>query len=509
MHTMKLRLKMDSSQERVAEKRFRAMWHVHNQLVKHMIHKINEMRHDRGYKKLLDGYKAAKDAEDEERREQLGKELTAVRERYGITKTKLEGYAKVMQKNFSSHLSSQQVQKEADRVWEGVEKVLFGDGEELHFKKLDSFRTISSKSMNGCHYADPLHPSIFKNDEIVYPKGQIIWMGETIKVDVPWDDAYTSFSMDHDISYCEIKREPFPNGWHYYVILYLDGPAPAKHLVGKGTSGLDAGVSTMCACSESRIQFDELAPGCKGYNEKIAHEQQKIESSKRTLNPDNYNADGTIKKGKHGWIISGRCRAHQWREKSLYRQKAAYVGCSHDVQVNRMLSDSRHFIVEHMDYQALAKRSKGPAERSGKESAVKKKDGSVVKIHKFKKKRRFGASVRDRSPGSFLRKLKELAVRYGGSYEEVDNCTMKASQYDHVTDTCEKVPLGQRYKMVGGHYVLRDPYSSFLLRWADAERKKPDRGACAAHFDQFLEMQTSMMLDVIGEYPERPACFGF
>ena len=70
------------------------------------------------------------------------------------------------------------------------------------------------------------------------------------------------------------------------------------------------------------------------------------------------------------------------------------MGCSHDVQVNRMLSDSRHFIVEHMDYQALAKRSKGPAERSGKESAVKKKDGSVVKIHKFKKKRRFGASVR-------------------------------------------------------------------------------------------------------------------
>ena len=61
--------------------------------------------------------------------------------------------SKVCGKQFSKLLSSQQVQAEADRVWCGVERCLFGNGKELHFKKLMDFDTIGGKSnKNGARF---------------------------------------------------------------------------------------------------------------------------------------------------------------------------------------------------------------------------------------------------------------------------------------------------------------------------------------------------------------------
>ena len=69
---------------------------------------------------------------------------------YCLTQTGLESYVKVMQHRFQKHISSQQAQKEADRVYAGVQKVLYGNGKFVHLKKLDDQRSISQKcSTNG------------------------------------------------------------------------------------------------------------------------------------------------------------------------------------------------------------------------------------------------------------------------------------------------------------------------------------------------------------------------
>ena len=142
-----------------------------------------------------------------------------------------------------------------------------------------------------------------------------------------------------------------------------------------------------------------------------------------------------------------------------------------------------------------------------------------MKVHKFKRKRRFGASVRDRSPGLFMSELGRKAASHGGDLVMADTAKLKASQYRHDTDSYDGAPLSQRHKYVGGHFVLRDPYSAFVLRWAVAgagspadgppRPDTPDRGAMAENFTAFLEAQTEMMLDVMEMYPGRPACFGF
>ena len=91
--------------------------------------------------------------EEKSQKKKLAKQLAACRTEQGLSKASLEHYIKVCGKQFSKLLSSQQVQAEADRVWCGVERCLFGNGKELHFKKLMDFDTIGGKSnKNGARF---------------------------------------------------------------------------------------------------------------------------------------------------------------------------------------------------------------------------------------------------------------------------------------------------------------------------------------------------------------------
>lgn len=74
--------------------------------------------------------------------------------------------------------------------------------------------------------------------------------------------------------------------------------------------------------------------------------------------------------------------------------------------------------------------------------------------------------------------MKRKAEAVGGVYAEVDTKEFKASQYNHVTDAYEKIPLSQREKEIGKRKVQRDLYSAFLIRNADLDFKHPDREKC-------------------------------
>ena len=194
----------------------------------------------------------------------------------GLSEYAFQSYLKVCGKQFSKCISSQQVAKEATRVWKGVEEVLFGDGKDIHFKKFMDFDTIGGKSnKNGTKF----HKDTFS----------IEWIGLDIKCKYPKHDIeidYLKESLNSDISYCEIKREMFPNGWHYYVLVYLKGNAPKKmKTVGSGVMGIDPGTSTIAGVSDTTVILEELAPDCQKYNKKIVKLQRQMDVSKRESNP--------------------------------------------------------------------------------------------------------------------------------------------------------------------------------------------------------------------------------
>ena len=140
---------------------------------------------------------------------------------------------------------------------------------------------------------------------------------------------------------------------------------------------------------------------------------------------------------------------------------------------------------------------------------VKQKDGTVKVIQKYKRKKRFGRSINRRAPARFLLELKRKAEAVGGVYAEVDTKEFKASQYNHVTDTYEKIPLSQREKEIGNRKVQRDLYSAFLIRNADLDFKHPDREKCEYEFEHFANLQDQLILKMKESGLSMRQCFGF
>ena len=306
----------------------------------------------------------------------------------------------------------------------------------------------------------------------------------------------------------------FPSGWRYYVILYLEGDAPVKHRSKEGVAGLDPGVSTEAVVYDDHCKLIELAPQCKSYNRKIQVLQNKIDRTKKMHNPQNYNEDGTIKKGKLQWKISKTC----WRDKrkltTLYRKKAAYTKQSHERQINELMKDANTFILEEMNFKALQKRSKQKPEKTDKTIEIEKKDGTKKKVCKNKRKRRFGSSIQDRAPSSFVAVLKRKCRQTGGAVIEVPTKEFKASQYDHSKDLYIKVPLSQRWKTIENEQgeecrVQRDLYSAFLLKNSNDQRNSPDRAKCIKEFDGFVEHMNVCIEKIKQTNTSYPACFGF
>ena len=330
MHTVQLLLKTSKYERHEIDRRFHALAHLHNVCVKHARKCMIRLQHDKRYAELRQLYnelvkKEKMSKEEKSQKKKLAKQLAACRTEQGLSKASLEHYIKVCGKQFSKLLSSQQVQAEADRVWCGVERCLFGNGKELHFKKLMDFDTIGGKSnKNGAHFdLDAMH---------------VNWLGLSLKCYLPKSENSLSYvweSLKGKISYCNIKRLMFSSGWRYYAEIVVNGDALTRVLIGTSTMGIDPGVSTIAGVSEDA----ELAPNAIQYEKKIQKISQSMDRSRRISNPNKYNEDGTINRSNRDpWKYSKNYVKMCRLLKSLYRKKHAYIVDSHRKLCNKLIT---------------------------------------------------------------------------------------------------------------------------------------------------------------------------
>ncbi len=220
--------------------------------------------------------------------------------------------------------------------------------------------------------------------------------------------------------------------------------------------------------------------------------------------------DGTAKKKTKDlppWKFSKTCQRNKARVRELYRRKAEYTKCQHETLLNSMIKDSSIFINEPMDFKALAKKAR-ETKRRDKASVIKNADGTEKTVYKYKRKKRFGKSITDRSPSFLIARLKQKCEQYGMIYLETDKWKYKASQYNHVLDDYIKTALSERFKNIGAITVQRDLYSAFLQSCMDTV-EKPDRKKCIQLFDNFVKMQNDLITEMKVSGKSYPACFGF
>ena len=503
MYTVRLAIKTSEYDNRFFEKCFYYGCEISNMVTRHANNALTSLSCTREYKVAREKYgrryagKKANELNSEQKadRKHLVEIMNEYQMRYPLTANELEKYAKKARQQYANYLSADQVQWIADQVAKSVKTCLYGSGKKLHFCKNTQFTTIGQKRAD---------------DGITFIAwNKIRFMKRVFYLKVPSTPYMQAVMAQHDkVKIVSLKRIEFNSGWKYYVIITLDGDPPVLHSKGKERTGIDLGVSTLAAESDSAVMLENLAPNAADYEKKIRHLQNLADHKTRIANPDNYDSLGRIRKGKKHWKNSKAVKRLRRYIRVLYRKQSAYTKSSHGCQLNRLLSNSSEIVLEPMHFKRLQKKGK-KTERQEKLSTIKKRDGTTVQVYKYKRKKRFGHSIKNRSPGFFQSELKRKAELMDIPVLEIDIKQYKASQLHH--DTGEYIPakLNERYKTIADHQVQRDLYSAFLIRHTDTSLRRPDFEACNKDFQHFVALQDALLSKMRANHISNISCWGF
>ena len=430
---IQFRLKIQPYQRYILNKRFEVGRRIYNALAHVTLNRYREMTKRREYRQAIE----AKE----------WKIVNKIRQEFGFSEYSFHSLVKQMQQHYKCHIDSNTAQKIATNLWKAYEKVFYGNGKKIHFKKYGTFDSLEGKS---------------NKSGIRFKEGQLEWLKLKIPVKIRTD--YEIEALEREIAYCRIVRDG-----RYYLQIVLKGKAPVKkHKIGKGDVGLDIGTSTLAIASEEEVKIIELADKSQPKQEEINKLSRKLDT-----NADNYNADGTISKGKHIWKRSKHYQETLNKLKGIYRKQRQIRKYQHECLANLVVSLGDKVYVEKMNFAALSKKSK----------EVEKNEKG-----KYKRRRRYGKSIANRAPAMFLAILDRKLKKQGKRLIEIDTQAARASQFNHFEQSYKKKKLSQRWNDFNGVKVQRDMYSAFLIMNVNEDLKSFDVEKCNERFEKFYEL---------------------
>lgn len=473
-YILTLQLNTESYQENIINKRLEIARNIQNNLINVVLKRYNLMLDSKLYNKnrkelnninkLYHNTSSKKEKSNlNKQRKILYKERYNIYLKYGLSQYSLYTDVKPMYKHFKNNIGSIEAQAIADNVWSSFDDLLFGNGEKVYFKKYGTVNSIENK---------------WNKSGLKYKEGYILWNGLKIPIIIKKNDLYAQKSIQDRIKYCRIVRKLIRGKYKYYVQLILEGIPPQKvnketgeikRSLGVGSVGIDIGTRTIAFSSKYDVKLLELCPEV----ENIEHDkwllQRKLDRSRRSNNPDNYNKNETIKRGiKLKWSKSNRYIKTQNKLRELQRKQADIRKQSHEKLSNYILSLGDRFYVETMNFSGLQKRSK---------KTIKNFKG------RFNKKKRFGKSLSNKAPAMLIEILNRKLKYFNKEILKINTQKVKASQYNHFTDSYNKKELKDRWNVDLG--IQRDMYSAFLIMNVNDILNKIDRDKCFKTYNNF------------------------
>lgn len=458
-------LKTEKYQEDMLDKRFEIGRKIYNSLVNVTQKRYKEMTKTKKYRNLISSL-----SNDKKKDKDIWKQINEMRKQYGMFEYSFHEDVKKMQKHFKDNIDSFTAQKIATTLWKSYDKLFFGNGDKIHYKKYDSLNSLEGKS---------------NNTGIRFKDDYLIWNGLNIPVLIDYDNYYEYQAMQCDISYCRMLRKFIHNKNHYYIQIVFKGNPPVKvntntgeikHTIGYGDVGLDIGTSTVAISSESDVKILELADKVQNIENQKRLLLRKMDRSKRAINLNNFNEDGTIKKQgnkKVTWNKSNHYIKYQNQLKELYRKQADIRKYQHECLANEIVSLGDNIYVETMNFSGLAEKS----------SKTEKNDKG-----RYKKKKRFGKSIANRAPAMLLSIIDRKLSYYDRQLIKIDTWNAKASQFNHFDGTYHKKALSRRWNDFNGVKIQRDLYSAFLIMNIADDLKSFDINKCNDRFEIFYKL---------------------
>jgi hypothetical protein len=467
-------LRTEIYQEDILNKRFEIGRKIYNSLVTVTQKRYKEMIKTKLYRNIKEELKSIYQSKDKinlKRKTELCKQLNEMYKQYKLNEYSFHSDVKNMQKHFKDNIDSFTAQKIATNLWKAYDKLLFGNGNSIHYKRYDTFNSFEGKT---------------NSTGIRFKDNNLIWNGLNIPVIIDYKNPYESQALENEIAYCRIVRKFVRNKYKFYLQIVFKGVAPikinkqtgeVKHTIGSGDVGIDIGTSTVAISSKSDVKIFELANKVQNIENQRRIILRKMDRSKRATNPDNFNTNGTIKKQgskKVIWNKSNHYIKYQNQLKELYRKQADIRKYQHECLANYIISLGDNIFVEHMNFSGLQKRST--------KTEISEKTG------KYKKKKRFGKSLANRAPAMLMTIIDRKLKYFDTMLFEINTVKAKASQFNHFDGTYKKKTLSQRWNDFNGVKIQRDMYSAFLIMNINNDLESFDIDKCNKRFDSFKKL---------------------
>ena len=458
------------------EKRFEIARQIYNTLLRYELKKLRRLEQSAEYVAIQAEIQQFREADksDKTALKPLYQRRDKLRKDAGFTdysfKTDIKDYYKHFNDNIGSNVAVHGI---APQVWAAFDRLFYGNGKAVHFKRRGDIKSLRGYSVAGKS----------GGVEIIFRGSYIEWKGLNLPIKTDKDNAYEAEMLQKRVKYCRIVKKEGKRKTRWYVQLMLEGKPALKcdartgelrHPTGSGAVGIDIGPQTIAYASETETSLKELADGVRNVEHEKRLIQRKLDRSRRATNPDNFAADGTIKRGvKLNWHKSKRYLRLQHELAHLQRQQAEIRKRQHTELANHLLSLGDRFYIEDMEWPSLTHRVK--------ETAISEKTG------RYKRKKRFGKSVANKAPAMLTGILdQKLKSRGLGGVVKVKT-SVRASQFNHLTGEYQKKSLAQRWNdMPDGRRIQRDLYSAFLLQHTNAAQDGFDVAALTRDYERFV-----------------------
>ncbi len=453
-------------QEHILEKRFRIIEHLQNSLIGFEMRKYHRVTRTKEYQALLKEIEAA----PKDKRKALYNRRRDMLKKAGFDEYTFVDDITAMQKHFVEHIAAQIAHRAASDIWRAFDKFLYGNGQQVHYKRRGSLESVANKKIgNGMNY---------KDDVFTWSGGQCK-NKITLRIRAAYPETeYEKEMLKKKQKTLRVIRKWMKTRYKYYLQITLEGdPVSKNREVVRGRVGIDIGTQTIAIASEKGVRLMELADGVNDNHRELHQIQRKMDASRRASNPDNFNVDGTIRRGlKLRWTYSKRYERLAGKARELQRKNADIRKYQHYCLANYILSLGDEIYVEPMNFSGLQRRAK---------------ETTQDEKGRYRKKKRFGKSLANKAPSMLINVIltsKAKAIGAAG-VKEVDRNTYKASQYDHTDRTFRKKLLSERVSVLSnGDVVQRDMYSAFLLMNADETLCAPDQRLCEESYQKFKEL---------------------
>lgn len=297
--------------------------------------------------------------------------------------------------------------------------------------------------------------------------------GKGIEIPVIYkNDDFEREVFTNEFKFNRILRRFENKKWNYYVQMVFDGIPPQKidnYLT--GTVGIDVGVTKVTISTPNEVKILPLAPELQNFDAEIRRLSRKLERQRRANNPDNYNEDGTIKRGKKTWHDSKGYIKTKNELANLKRKQAEYRKISHKTLANAIVAMGDKFIIKQSNFEELMKRSS---------------ETKVSKTGKFLSKKRAGKKIGNHAPAYFIQQLTYKAMFQGKEVITLTNKEFNPYEYNHVTQEFQETNKNTQTRLINGVDVQRNLYAAFLTSQYE---NLDNNNVVQSNFETFLRNQ--------------------